>query len=376
VPLTWDSVRGRRLAHQHLLERVPAGSMLDVVAGICGIHAQVPSYAELQLWARVEGVRPEDVREGLWSRRSLVRTWSMRGTLHILTAQDLPLYVAALRTNDRWWKGAWLRHIGFSAEELRAILDAIADALGPEPLTRQQLADKVVERAGARATEHMLSGWAEMLKPAAFAGALISGPPDGQSVTFVHPKGWLGGWEEIEPEHAWREIVRRYLRAYGPAAREEFGRWWGIQAAPAGHVLARSRDELVEVDVEGYRAFTLAADVDAMAAPAAPAPLRLLPGFDPYVVGTRPRSSLVDRFEERVFRKAGWISPVVLIDGMVAGIWTHERAAGRVEVTVEPFRELRAEHRREIAEEADRLGSFLDAPATVSYRTSAASDST
>jgi hypothetical protein len=366
--LTWDQVRAWRLARQHLVERLPAERMLDVVRDVCGVHAQVPSSAELQVWARTDDARPEDVREALWTRRSLVRTWSMRGTLHLLTAEDLPLYVAALRTHDRWWKGAWLRMIGFGADELRAILDAIRASLGARPLTREQLADKVAERVGPRARERMLSGWAEMLKPAAFQGSLISGPPRGQSVTFVRPDRWLGSWTEPGSEDAWREIVRRYLRAYGPAAREEFARWWGMQPAPAGRVLRASADALAEVDVDGHRAWALAEDVAGLRATAQRPPVRLLAGFDVYVAGTRPRESLVDkRFEDRVFRKAGWISPVVLTDGVVAGVWGHERTGGRLQVTVEPFRGLSAAHKRQIGEEADRLGSFLGAPAQVSY---------
>ena len=367
--LTWGEVRSWRLARQHLDRRVPAEELLAVVAGVCGIHAQVMSTAELQVAARVDGVRPEDVRDALWQRRSLVRTWCMRGTLHLLTADDLPLYTAALRTHDRWWKGAWLRMIGCSADELRAILDAIADSLGETPLTRAQLADAVAERVGSHAEERMLSGWGEMLKPAAFEGSLACGPPQGQSVTFVSPPRWLPGWEEPASEPAWREIVRRYLRAYGPAAREEFARWWGMQPAPAGRILRASADELVEVDVEGYHGWALAEDVAGMRAARPPSPARLLPGFDVYVAATRPRSSLVEEgFEDRVFRKAGWVSPVVLVDGTAAGVWRHERRGGRLEVTVGPWRPLTAGHKRQLGEDADRMGSFLGLLAVVSYQ--------
>lgn len=259
--------------------------------------------------------------------------------------------------------------IGFSASELRAILDAIRDALGARPLTREQLADKVAQRVGSRARERMLSGWAEMLKPAAFEGSLISGPPRGQSVTFVRPDRWLGEWKEPDGEEAWREIVRRYLHAYGPATREEFARWWGMQPAPAGWILKASTAELAEVDVERSHTWALVEDVPRMQSAVLRAPVRLLPGFDVYVAGTRPRESLVEkRFEDRVFRKAGWISPVVLVDGMAAGTWGHERTSGRIEVTVEPFRKLTAAERKQIREKADLLGSFLGTPATVSYR--------
>ncbi len=121
-------------------------------------------------------------------------------------------------------------------------------------------------------------------------------------------------------------MVRRYLHVYASATREEFARWWGMQPAPAGRIIKQSADELVEVDVEGRRAWILGADLEAMRNAGGPAPVRLLPGFDIYITATRPRDSLVERrFEGRVFREAGWISPVVLIDGMAAGVWRYER---------------------------------------------------
>lgn len=256
--------------------------------------------------------------------------------------------------------------VGFEAEELGEILDAIRDSLGARPITREKLAERVGDRVDHDARERMLSGWGEMLKPASFEGSLISGPPRGQSVTFVRPDRWLGGWDEPEPDAAWREIVRRYLRTYGLAAREEFARWWGTQPAPAGRVLKASADELTEVDVEGYRGFALTKDLPELRKAPPRAPVRLLPMFDPYIVGIRPRSSLVDSaFEDRVFRSAGWISPIVLVDGMAAGVWSHERRGRRIEVTVEPFEKLSRAVQKEIAAEADRLGRFLDAPVDV-----------
>ena len=367
--LTWDQVRAWRVTRHYLAARAPARRLLDVVSDVCGIHAQVSSAAELQLWARVEGATPEVVREALWERRVLARTWSMRGTLHLLTANDLPLYVSALRTHDRWWKGAWLKFVGLDEKQLRQLLEAIRRSLGRRPLTRVELAEKVAKVAGPYGRERMLSNWGEMLKPAAFHGWLISGPPRGQNVTFVRPDRWLGEWDEWDSNDAWREIVRRYLRAYGPARREELARWWGMQPAPAGRILKESQDELQEVDVNGHRAWVLAADVaDLQKAGARTPPVRLLPAFDVYVIGSRPKESLVEkRFESRVFRQAGWVSPVVLVDGIVAGVWSHEQSAGRVNVTVEPFGKLSAAQRKEIAAEAERLGSFLGAPAQVSY---------
>lgn len=370
MTLTWSRVRAWRVARHHLDARVPRGRLVEVVKDVCGLHAQVQSSAELQAWARVEGVTTADVRDALWEHRTLVRTWVMRGTLHLLASEDLPLYVAALRTHDRWWKGAWLRMIEHSAEELRSILEAIHRSLGARPITRERLAEKVAALVGPRARQRLGSGWGEMLKPAAFAGSLASGPPRGQNVTFVRPDRWLGAWAEPPAEEAWREVVRRYLGAYGPATREEFARWWGMQPAPAGRILQASADELHEVDVEGQRAWALREDVPEMRKARPRSPARLLPAFDVYVAGVRPKSALVDRRSEaRVFRQAGWISPVVLIDGMVAGVWSHERRGAGIEVSVQPFARLSTARRREVADEADRLGAFLRAPARLSWTT-------
>jgi hypothetical protein len=366
--ITWADVRAFRLARQHLHRRAAPGELLEVVRDVCGIHAQLQSAMELQIWARVQGVGRKEIGSALWERRELVRTWSMRGTLHVFAATDLPLYIGALSQHDRWWKGAWLRMIGMSEEELRAVLAAIKSSLGARPLTRSELAEKVEKKVGTQRGTLMLSGWGEMLKPAAFQGHLCSGPPRGQSVTFVRPDRWLEDWAVPPPEQAWREIVRRYLSAYGPASREEFGRWWGMAAAPAGRALHASGLELVEVEVEGYRGWILEEDRGALGKPPQPPSLRLLPAFDVYVAGNRPRASLVDPLlESLIFRKAGWISPVVVVDGAIAGVWKHELTGRRLEVTVTPFEGLGAKGRRFLCEEADRLGDFLGAPASVTF---------
>jgi Winged helix DNA-binding domain len=367
--LSWDQVRRWRLERQHLAARAPKRRLLSVVSEVCGVHAQVQSSAELQVWARVEGVSPQDVRDALWTRRTLVKSWAQRGTLHLHSARDWPTYAAALGSHDRWWKGAWLRAIAMSAKELRATLDAIRDSLGGRPITREQLAEKVAGKVGPKSRERMLSGWGEMLKPASFEGSLLAGPPKGRSVTFVRPDRWLKGWTVQDGEEAVREVLRRFLAAYGPATREEFARWWGTQPAPAGRVIASMPPgELVEVEVGGARAWARAEDVAGMSAKRPRAGVTLVPGFDHYVVAFRPKEQLVDkRHMNKVFRAAGWISPVVLVDGRAVGVWAHERTGHDVEVSVQPFGRLTAPHRKAIAEEADRLGAFLGAEARVTW---------
>jgi hypothetical protein len=349
---------------RHLLDRRVPASPAEVARTLCGLHAQLAATAELSVWARVEGLGRDDMREALEEERTLVKTWAMRGTLHLLAADDLPLYVAVL--GPRWDDpgGAWLRGFGVTREQYDAILDGVPRALGARPKTREQLADKLGELGGPELREKLLSGWGALLKPSARRGDLVFGPNRGRNVTFVGPDRWLGRLPRVETEDAEREIARRFLAAYGPATADDVRRWLGMSVAKLKRMLRALEDELVEVELSGAPAWLLARDAGELRRARRPKSVRLLPAFDPYVVGFRPRSLLVDpEHEQRIFRPQAWFSPVVLVDGRAAGIWERERRGRRLEVRVEPFSRLSAASRRGIEDEAERLGEFLDAPA-------------
>jgi hypothetical protein len=128
-------------------------------------------------------------------------------------------------------------------------------------------------------------------------------------------------------------------------------------------------DELDEVIVEGQKTWVRPKDVPRIAGIRAEPAVRLLPNFDAYVMGFRPREQLHDkRFADRIFRKGAWISPVVLVDGRAAGVWGYQRGKRGVEVTIEPFERLSAARRKTIREEADRLGAFLDSRVRLSMK--------
>src|SRR5215213_1831950 len=225
IALTWVQVCAWRLARHHLLDAPPRERLVEVVSQVCGVQAQVMSAAELAVAVRTEGATPEDVRAALWETRDLVKTWCMRGTLHLLPAADLPLYVAALRTRDNFLSAAWLKYLQLTVE---AMVAAVGDALDGRCLTREELADEVALRTSPHLRDHFLSGWGSLLKPAAYRGMLCSGPNRGRNVTFVRPDQWVTGWREIASDEALAEIARRYLAAYGPATHVDFAQWWAM----------------------------------------------------------------------------------------------------------------------------------------------------
>jgi Winged helix DNA-binding domain len=366
--LRWDQVAAWRAARHHLDERTPARATLEVVAGLCGLHAQVMSSAELTLWARVEGLAPDAVRRALWEDRSLVKTWAMRGTLHLLPAAEFPLWQAALSTRRPWEAGAWQRGFGVSLTELERLNDAVAQALDGQLLTREELAARVAELTGSKQLGGKLrESWGALLKPAAALGLLCFAPSQGQQVRFTRPDTWLGGWTDHDPDQAMDEVTRRFLAASGPVTREDFARWWGIPSPAKGaKLLQRLGDEVDRVEVEGLAAYALAADLPGLAAAKASRTVRLLPAFDQYVItATRQAERLLPGpYKDRVYRPQGWLSPVLLAGGRMEGIWRQELkgqgAKGkRVQVTVEPFTgPLPARARRAAEAEAERLAAF------------------
>lgn len=361
--LRWAQVMAWRSARHHLDERVPAKAMLDVVADIAGLHAQVMSSAELTLAARVEDAAPDDVRRALWEERSLVKTWAMRGTLHLLPAAELPRWQAALSTRRGWETGAWQRGFGVTLEELGRLNDAVARALDGRLLTREELAAEVGRLTGSEELgDKLRESWGALLKPAAALGLLCFAPNQGQQVRFTRPDTWLGGWTEHDPDQAMAEVTRRFLAASGPVTREDFARWWGIPSpARGGRLLERLGSEVARVEVEGTAAYALAADLPGLAEAGGSRAVRLLPAFDQYVVTATLQAErlMPGPFKARVYRPQGWLSPVLLVGGRMDGTWRQEARGRRLLVTIEPFTGPPPAWARRAAEaEAERLAAF------------------
>jgi hypothetical protein len=337
-----------------------------MVADICGLHAQVMSGAELAAAVRLEGLARGTVATALWEERRLVKTWAMRGTLHLLLAEELPLYVAALSNRRFDLDRPWLKYHGVTAAEVAALGDAVGKALDGWQLTREELGREVVRSLGDSKFEALLaSGWGAVLKPVAFQGMLCFGPSEGNRVTFVRPDQWIGAFDLPDPMESLREMARRYLAAYGPARLEDFARWWGVTPKVVRPVF-EAGDGWAQVEVDGTKAWAVTGAPTRQAKTDGPV-VRLLPLFDPYTVAVRrgPDRPLTGPEKDLVYRKAGWISPVLLVDGEIAGVWEHTEAKGEARVEIRPFTPLEDEVAARAAGEASRLGAHLGVPVSV-----------
>jgi hypothetical protein len=362
-PLKWRQVLSWRLAQHCLSPRLGRRGLVRAAERIGGVQAQVLSAAELALWARADGLSREDVRRALWQERTLVKTWGMRGTLHLISAAELPLYVAARGVHhNRNWDGyfAWF---GLTPSQHEAFLAAVPEVLGARPMTREELAAAVADRTRIRDVRRLIvsANWGTPLKQSASLGHLCFGPSRGQSVTFVNPRKWLRRWRAVDPDDALREVARRYLAAYGPATRDDFARWWGLKRTDARRLFESLRDELEEVEVEGWRAVALRATVATMREAGPATAVSLVPLFDAYTFGfgRHLEPILAGEREDEVFRPQGWISAAVVVDGRIRGTWNQKAAGGVTSIRVRLFSAPAARVRKGIAAEADRMGAFL-----------------
>jgi len=361
IKLAWDQVLAFRLERHFLTKRAPKAKLLSVASAVCGLHAQAASSPEVALWARVEGLALGTVKRALEEKRTLVRTWTIRDTVHLVPADDLPVYVAVLRPRAEGPSDGWLNQRRMTRKQYDAIIENVPRALDGRPRTREWLADRLVELAGADVRQPALESWGGVLKVSAHLGDLCFGPNRGRNITFTRPDRWLGQKLPVmDPDWARREFMRRFLGAYGVASYDDLYRWLE-NSRVAKELLRASHDELVEVDVDGRPAWALERDIEALTARRRPRGLHLLPAFDPYLIGPRPRDAVVPTaWLLRVFRPQGRVTPVVLVDGRAVGVWSHDLRAGRVRVEVELLTKLSAMVRKALADEAERFAAFLD----------------
>ncbi|MCT7351224.1 winged helix DNA-binding domain-containing protein [Streptomyces sp. 15-116A] len=383
--ITWSQASARRRERQFLATPAPADVPLaDVVGAMLGAHAQVLSAAELSVGLRTTGATRADVRAALWEDRSLVKTFGPRGTVHLLPAHELPLWCAALSAVPRG-TSPFPPDVRLTEEQEEQVVAAIGDALAGACLTIDELSEEVVARTGAwagdlvmPAFQDMWPRWRQVLHRAGWAGALCFGPNRGRKVTYTRPPA-ADVPTRTDATDAVPAFVRRYLHAYGPATPQHFAKWLATPAGWAAEVFRESAlaGGIEEVEFEGARGWWVASgDTEFPSVPSVPpapsapeagaAPgVRLLPYFDAYAIAAQPRERL---FPGRAYERAlaggqAGNFPVLLVDGVVAGVWHQRRSGRRTTVTVEPLGSLTARQERELGEQVERVGEVLEARA-------------
>ncbi|XVU29640.1 winged helix DNA-binding domain-containing protein [Actinoplanes sp. CA-054009] len=348
-----DAIIGRRLRRHHLVG--PAASPAEAVAGMCGAHCQIQSAAEVSVAMRVAGGTQAGVRHALTVERSLVKTFGPRGTVHLLPSADLPMWVGA-RSAIPAAASPFADSVRLTPAQTGLVVEAIDDALrsAPDGLTVDELTAGIVARVGPWAGDLVMPAfqtywprWRQAVATAADRGVLCFGLPRGRNVTYTSPALWIPGFQPMPSAEAIRLLVRRYLRSYGPATPAQMARWLGAPPGWMATVFTDSPDDPVGPPGEGG--------------------VRLLPYFDAYAVGSHPREQIFPgRAAARALNRGqAGNYPVLLIDGIVAGVWHSRRSGRRLAVTVEPLDPLSRTHRADLDDQVASLGRILDATPTL-----------
>jgi hypothetical protein len=355
-----DSIASFRLRRHHLLDGPPADPV-TICRDMCCVQAQVMSAAYLQLWTRNHAITRPDIESALWKTRDLVKTSLMRQTLHLVPADEFLLYIAAVKPSRLAGALRIMAKFGIEREEADALTLLIMEALSEAPRGRAAIAAAVHSKVSKRVRSWMEKVWSIVRIPIA-EGMICYGSGEDNEICFIRVDRWLPKLKSkpISTVEAQCALFLKYLSAYGPATPADFAHWAGISMPEAKALPALLQSELAEIPGDRQNCFLLRQDVAVLNKSVAQKnSIRLLPLFDSYLLAHRDKDHLLSvKHYKRVYRNQGWISPVVLIDGVIAGVWSHKLERKKLLVRVEPFGKLSRAARAGITQEAESLASF------------------
>lgn len=364
--LTLRELNRATLERQWLLERRRA-TPAEAIGALAGLQAQHANSPYVALWSRARDFAIADLEAAL-EDRSIVKATVMRTTLHVVAATDYhALDAAATEARIRNWAPTASR-AGLDAAALnRALLDYCS-----EPRTVAEMEMHLDEIApDSRLAKVMPAGVGHAaFRIASSGGGLVHVPPSGLwrshgKPRYVDAGVWLPRQRRPDGDEGLKVAVERYLAAYGPASPGDIGKWVGqprtsrvrdaVEALGERIVSWRGPDERDLVDLAERRV----PDGDT------PAPARMLARWDSVLIAYDVRDRILpNAYRAAVIKKNGDFLPTVLVDGLVAGLWTVQAARGKAALTITPFTKLPRAARQELEEEGERLVRFVEPEAT------------
>jgi hypothetical protein len=359
VSLNWARALAWRM-RQQLLDPVGTESVAGVVRRLGAVPAQPEAAAELAIRVRRERSQSGEVAHALAEGR-IIKTFAFRGATHLLTPEDGGVYLALRAASRMWELPSWRSFYDLSPSDWPFLREAVREALADGPMTREELGAAVTARPKFRHLGFAFAnGAGTLLKPLAWQGEMSFGPPRDGRATFQrldrNPR-WTG---VPDLDEAGVRAVEAYFRAYGPATPDHVRYWLG-EGLGAGRKriqawIAAFGDRLAVVDIDGDSAYVLREHLEELAATPATTAVRLLPGYDQWVLGPGTADAHVVPPARRtlVSRQAN----ILIVGGVVSGTWS---LTGDQVVAVW-FTEAGPPTREALAQEVARLATILDRP--------------
>jgi hypothetical protein len=328
------------------------------------LQAQLLSAAYLGLLARTAQLAQSQIDAALNTERSIVRSWLMRGTLHLVSSEDLRWMLQVLGPVLARGNRARHRQLGLQDDlKLRGVAAIRKMLASTGPLTRFEIVDglrrhRIVLDAKTQAPIHLI-------QLAALQGVCCRGPDrENGEPTYVLIEDWLGRSGPMPPSSPAGELAHRYLSAFGPATVRDFAAWSGLPMPEARSALAAIRPSLEQLAIGTEPGFVVAGTLPK--GPKQEGNVRLLPAFDSYLLGYRSRDLAVStQLQRRLQRGGGWLHPAVVIDGRAIAGWSLRKLGAKAELLVEVPRKLEESVHRKIEAETHEIERFLEIPITL-----------
>jgi hypothetical protein len=289
----------------------------------------------------------------------------MRQTLHLVPADEFSLYIAAHKSARAKAVLSIMARCKITQDEADGLSALILEELKAGPAPRAAITSAVRPKVSKRLRVWMDKVWSIVRLPV-IEGQVCYGPGEGNQATFIRTEHWLPAQPKVDEVQAQKELFRKYLRAYGPATLHDFAHWSLISMAEVRALRPLMDAELVEYD----GVLVLREDVKALqSASFSHGSIHLLPYFDVYLLAHRFKEHfLKPEFYKRVYRNQGWISPVVLINGEIAGVWSYKLLRKALEIEIELFARVDSRTRRQIKDRAAELADLFQCPLAFSVK--------
>jgi hypothetical protein len=371
--LTLPALNRALLARQGLLDRleIPPAGIAEAVESIGALQGQYWPALPVALWSRVRGFAAEDLYSACERREVLLGT-CVRATIHLVSAREHPEYAALVAAGglDDWRRTAG-SPISPATEALRAALLAHLQSV---PRTGEEIAAWVEDYLAdhpdaidsAEAAQQRSFKWRAFYR----WSALVRVPADGrwgaktpEAYTAAPRSAAIAPPAPQAFDEALARVIRRHLRAFGPASAEDVAGWLAWKTPPVRAALERLASELVRFEDEERRTLYDLPEAP-RPDPEVPAPVRFLPSFDStllaYTSKGRARARIVpEACREPIYARGNLrILPTFLVDGLVAGTWEMEVRRREATLTLTPCVPLARAARKALVEEGEGLLRF------------------
>jgi len=331
-----------------------AASPLAVVEWFGAMQAQDLASGLWSVGARIQGSVEADVVAAM-ERREILRTWPMRGTVHLVPARDAAWMVQLMSARPLAGGVARREYLGITLAMVDRAIALLSTALaGGKVLTRDECV--AVLRDGGLPTAGQVSY--HLLWYGAQLGVLCQGPPRGKDHTFTLLAEWVPNAASPSREEGLAIMALRYFRSHGPASEKDFARWVGMGLGDCRLGIAEAGSALVRVETSAGPMLAAAAVLEDTSG------VRehlVLPGFDELMLGYGERSLLVspDHFAAVVPGNNGVFQSTLVRNGRVVGIWKRALKTKTVDVAATPLERIGAADRRAFEREFATYGAFL-----------------